>query len=173
MGPQLSRVAVTAAIAKYLNTAGILYLANVYPYPAKFTPEGEFYEGEDPGIDSGSMIFMRLESQHEKRIALRGALAGGKMVTYQLALTSLFRSSKPKTQDAGADNDAFLDSLIAAIRASKTAGTTDGTVFSWGEGGINGGDDLQTEVFYPRPIKAGISQTNSRMTIQVLEETVN
>jgi hypothetical protein len=119
------------------------------------------------------MIFMRLEQQRERRIELRGATGGGKMITYQLALTILFRSSKKKTQDAGADNDAFLDSLLGAIRASKTAGTNDGTVFQWGEGSINGGEDVDLTVYYPRPINGGIIQVNSRLVVQVLQQTTN
>ena len=166
------RVAVTNAIATYLNGAGVTSLSNVFPYPAKFTPEGEFYEGEDPGTQDGALIFMRLGTQRSKRIELRGFTdPGGKMMTFTLTLTIIHRSSKQKTQDAGADNDAFLDSLIAAIEASKTAGPSDGTVFQWGEGGINGGEDLDLEVYYPRPIKAGVTQTNSRLVVQVLHQT--
>lgn len=168
---QGSRVALTNAIAAYLNGAGVSNLANVYPYPAKFTPEGEFYTGEDPGTQSGAMIFMRIESQREKRIELRGAVGGGKMISYSLALTILFRSSKKKSQDAGEDNDTFLDSLLEAIRASKTAGTSDGTVFSWGEGGDTGGDDMQLDVYYPRPIDNSITQVNSKLIIQCLQHT--
>lgn len=170
---QGSRVALTNAIATYLNGAGVESLANVYPYPAKFTPEGDFYAGEDPGTQSGAMIFMRIESQREKRIELRGATGGGKMIFYSLALTILFRSSKKKSQDAGLDNDSFLDALLDAIRASKTAGTDDGTVFQWGEGGENGGDDMQLDVFYPRPIDNQITQVNSKLIVQCLQQTTN
>ena len=166
-----SRVAVTNAIATYLNGAGVQYLANVYPYPAKFTPEGEFYSGEDPGTSDGAMIFMRLGAQNEKRAALQGAPAGGKFVYYTLTMTILFRSSKQKTQDAGLDNDTFLDSLLDAIRADKNAGTNDGTVWQWGEGTQQGGEDLRLEVFYPHPLKqaAAVSQTNSRLEVTVLQ----
>ena len=166
------RVAVTNAIAAYLNGYGVTSLSNVYPYPAKFTPEGEFYDGEDPGTQDGALIFMRLGRQESTRIELRGAPPGGKMMKFELTLTIIHRSSKQKSQDAGADNDAFLDSLIDAIEASKTAGTSDGTVFSWGEGGLNGGTDLQLETYYPRPIKAGVTQTNSRLLVTVLHQTV-
>jgi hypothetical protein len=164
-----SRVNVTAAVAEYLNNYGIEGLGNVYPYPAKFTPEGEFYQGEDPGTQSGALIFMRIESQRERRVVLQGAPPGGKFVTYSLALTILFRSSKKKSQDAGADNDAFLDALMTAIRASKTAGTDDGTVFQWAEGGENGGEDMTLDVYYPRPIDGSITQCNSRLVVQVCQ----
>ena len=169
----MSRVAINNAIQTYLTNANIPDLANVYAYPAKFTPEGEFYDGEDPGTSSGAMIFMRLGTQHATRIELRGATQGGKFINYQLILTILFRSSKPKSQDAGQDFDAFLDNLLAAIAASKTAGTNDGTIFSWGEGARFGGDDLELEVYYPRPISASITQCNARLTVQVLAQTTN
>ena len=166
-----SRVAVTNAIQTYLAGAGVTYLADIYPYPAKFTPEGEFFSGEDPGTDSGAMIFMRLSTQHDVRMSLQGLPPGGKMVYYKLELTNLFRSTKPESQDAGADNDTFLDSLLTTIRASKTAGTTDGTVWQWGEGSTRGGNDLNLEVFYPRPLGArnAVTQTNSHLTISVLQ----
>lgn len=166
-----SRVAVTNAIQTYLSGAGVTYLSNVYAYPAKFTPEGEFFTGEDPGTESGAMIFMRLASQHDVRMSLQGLPPGGKMTYYKLDLTILFRSSKPESQDAGADNDLFLDSLLEAIRASKTAGTTDGTVWQWGEGSTRGGQDLELEVFYPRALQArnNVTQTNSKLIISVLQ----
>ena len=164
------RVAVTNAIATYMNGAGVISLSNVFPYPAKFTPEGEFYEGEDPGTQDGALIFMRLGTQRSKRIELRGMPPGGKMMQFELTLTIIHRSSKQKTQAAGADNDELLDSLITAIEADKNAGAP-GIVFSWGEGGITGGEDLQLETFYPRPIKAGVTQTNSRLLVQVLHQT--
>ncbi len=171
MGSSVSRVAITAAIANYLNGAGVTYLANCYSYPAKFTPEGEFFEGEDPGTDSGAMIFLRLGRESSERIELRGAPAGGKMRTYSLTMNILFRSTKPLSQDAGLDNDTFLDSLITAIEASKTAGTSDGTVFSWGEGGISGGRDLELETFYPHSINKQVTQVNSTLVVQVLHQT--
>jgi hypothetical protein len=166
-----SRVSVTAAIQTYLQNAGITYLSNVYAYPAKFTPEGDFFDGEDPGTQSGALIFMRLANQHDVRMSLQGLPAGGKMTYYDLELTIIFRSMKPLSQDAGLDNDTFLDSLLEAIRASKTAGTTDGTVWQWGEGSTRGGSDLELEVFYPRPLASsnGVTQTNSRLKIAVLQ----
>ena len=172
---QGSRTALTNAIATYLGGAGIPFLTseNVFPYPAKFTPEGDFYAGEDPGTQSGAMIFMRIENQRERRIELRGATGGGKMITYNLALTILFRSSKKKSQDAGKDNDDFLDALLDAIRASKTAGTDDGTVFSWGEGEMAGGDDMALDVYYPRPIDNQITQVNSKLVVTCLQQTTD
>ena len=144
-------------------------LSNVYPYPAKFTPEGEFFSGEDPGTQEGAVIFLRVASQNERRMSLQGAPAGGKMVMYSLDMTIIFRSMLPRTQDVGAANDAFLDSLLFAIRASKTAGTSDGTIWQWGEGSQVGGQDIELEVFYPRPLAAsqGVTQVNSNLKIQV------
>jgi len=166
-----SRGAVVAAIQTYLQNYGVTYLSNVYAYPAKFTPEGEFFSGEDPGVDSGAMIFLRLARQHEDRIVLEGLPPGGKMVYYTCEMTILFRSMKPKSQDAGADNDTFLDSLLGAIRASKVCGTTDGTIWQWGEGSTRGGPDLDLETYFPRPLAGsnGVTQTSSRLNVSVLQ----
>lgn len=166
---QASRVAVSQAIADYLNGAGVAYLSNVYPYPAKFTPEGELYESDDPGTQDGALIWMRLGTQKERREALQGAPAGGKFVYYALTMVIVFRSTKQLSQDAGYDNDVFLDSLLDAIRASKTAGTDDGTVWQWGEGTQLGGDDLNLEVFFPRPINNAVTQCNSRLDVTVVQ----
>jgi len=165
-----SRVAVTSAIQNYLQNSGITYLSNVYAYPAKFTPEGDFFDGEDPGTQSGALIYMRLANQHDVRVSLQGLPSGGKMTYYTLELTCIFRSQKPKSEDAGLDNDTFLDSLLEAIRASKTAGTT-GVIWQWGEGSTRGGQDLDLEVFYPRPLAGAnaVTQTNSLLKISVLQ----
>ena len=167
-----SRGAVVAAIQTYLQNAGITSLSNVYAYPAKFTPEGEFFSGEDPGVQEGALIFLRLGRQHEDRVVLEGLPPGGKMVYYTCEMTILFRSMKPKSQDAGLDNDAFLDSLLGAIRADKLCGTSGtGVIWQWGEGSTRGGSDLDLETYFPRPLASsnGVTQTSSRLIVSVLQ----
>ena len=169
---QGSRQAVVNAIASYLGGAGITFLSssNVFGYPPKVTSEGDFYL-EGPGVQEGAMIFMRLATQRERRIELRGATGGGKMITYSLQMVIFFRSTKKKSQDAASDCDSFLDSLLIAIRASKTAGTNDGTVFQWGEGTEDGGEDVQLEVGFPVIVNGSVSQINARLDVLVLQQT--
>ena len=135
----------------YINGAGITSLGNCYAYPPKFVPEDEFFDNVDPGTESGALIFLRLSAERSKRIELRGHPPGGKMRFRECMMIILFRSTKQLSEEAGYDNDTFLDSLITAIEADKNAGAP-GTVFSWGEGELYGGEDLQLDVGLPRPI---------------------
>jgi hypothetical protein len=166
----MSRATVRAAITDYLLNYGVTNLSNVYPFPAKLTPEGEFFQGEDPGHQSGAVIFLYLENQRESRIALGGPHDGRKQVEYQFILESYLRSTKKKSEDAGADNEAFLDSLVTAIRADRTAGHP-GVVFSWGEGTINGGPDIEITSYYPKQINgsAAATQVYSMVRVMVIE----
>ena len=177
----MSRQTVRAAIQSYLTTniglptALITNLSTVFSYPPKLTPEGDFFAGQDPGHQAGAVIYLWIESQSEKRIELRGATGGGKMVTYRFALDCYFRSYSKKAEDAALANEQFIDSLVAAIRASKTAGTTDGTVFQWGEGSTLGGQDVDVETFYPKMLGGTFSgtQTYSSVKVTALEQIVN
>ena len=121
----MSRTTIRAAVQSYLQglgqngTGSISYLTNVYSFPAKFTKDMEFYQGEDPGIGAGCLMFLYIERENRKRIALGGANSGKKFVTYNFVLDCFFRSTEQKTQDVGAMNDVFLDSLIAQIEADR------------------------------------------------------
>jgi hypothetical protein len=44
----VSRETVRTQFVNYLNGKGITYLSSVKTFPAKFTPEGDFYDNEDP-----------------------------------------------------------------------------------------------------------------------------
>jgi hypothetical protein len=131
----------------------------------------EFYEGDDPGTNNGAVIFLYIESEREKRIAFGGPTSGEKMVTYTFVLDCFFRSTSRKTQDVGANNDVFLDSLTSAIRANRIAGAP-GVIFSWGEGQHeSGGDDIQVTSYYPRLLNGAGSATQvvSSVRVTVLE----
>ena len=73
----MSRETVRTQFVNYLNAAGITHLGSVKTFPAKFTPEGEFYANEDPGHQSGAIVYPYIESQREKSIELTGATGGG------------------------------------------------------------------------------------------------
>ena len=107
----MSRTAVRAQVATYLSGAGVTFLNTVKPFPAKFTSEMEFFQGEDPGHSSGAIVYLYIASQKESRIALGGANNGRKAMEYEFVLDCFMRSMHRKSEDAGADNDTFLDSL--------------------------------------------------------------
>lgn len=168
----MSRTTVRAQFVNYLNNAGITYLSEVKNFPAKFTPEGDFYQGEDPGHQQGCIVFPYIESQSEKRIELTGATGGGKEISYDVSFTCIFRSNKRKTEDAGVDAETFLDSFTNAIRASKNCGGN-GPIFQWGESGTNNGADIEVVSYYPRQLNgsAAVTQVVSTVKVRIIEIT--
>jgi hypothetical protein len=167
----MSRTTVRNAVATYLEGADITGLTSVFAYPPKITPEGDFYEGSAPDHKSGAVIYLWIQGQREQRIAVGGFTNGRKMVSYEFVLDCYFRSTTPKAEDAMSENDTFIDSLISEIRANRIAGAP-GVVFQWGEGGHNGGTDIETVSYYPKMLgaAASVSQIYSEVRISVLEE---
>jgi len=91
-----------------------------------------------------------------------------------VVFTCIFRSTKRKTEDAGADAEAFIDSFTNAIRASKNCGGN-GPIFQWGEGSTSGGDDIDVVVYYPKQINgsAQVTQVVSTVRVSVIEITAS
>ena len=170
----MSRETVRTQFVNYLNGAGVTYLSGVKTFPAKFTPEGDFYDNEDPGHAQGAIVYPYIETQREKRIELTGPTGGGKEISYTVVFTCIFRSNKRTTEDSGADSEAFLDSFINAIRASKNCGGS-GPIFQWGEGSTTGGDDIEVVSYYPRQINgsASVTQVVSTVRVTVIEITAS
>lgn len=164
----MSRESVRGAIVEYLTNANITLLTDVLPFPPKLTVEGDFYNGNDPNHKSGCIIFLWIESERENRIAVGGATNGRKMVEYNFLMDCYFRSTDPLSENAAQENEEFLDSLIAAIRASRTAGTSDGTIFAWGEGASFGGPDIEVVSYYPRSLNGAMSVTQTYSTVRVV-----
>lgn len=164
----MSRTAVRAAITNYLQNAGIKYLGTVFAHPPKWTNESDFTLNGYPGQGSGVVIYVHLRRQHEIRIALGGATGGMKLRPYKCTLICLMNSKKPHTEDVGADNDAFIDSLVTAIEANRNAGNP-AAVFQWGEGDTLYGVDIQVETHLPRTIRQQTSRVFSLADVTVLE----
>ena len=181
MGEAVSRTTVRSAIQTYLQgksqsgNGAISSLSTVYGFPPKLTKEGDFFADDDPGTQSGAVIYLYIEHEVRKGIELRGAPAGGKLVDYTFILNCYFRSMKQKAEDAGADNETFLDSLVTAIELDKTAGAP-GVIFHWGEGsGTWRGPDIEITSYYPRPLSssAGVMQVYSEVRVHVVEQIAN
>jgi len=164
----MPRATVRAAITSYLSSQNIALLSTVMPHPPKFTVDGTIFQGVTPGTGTGAVIYIHLAEQDEHRIELRGNAPGGKARPYVVSLICVMHSKKRTTQEAGADNDTFLDSLVAAIEANKNAGQP-GVVFLWGEGSDLYGTDIKVTAEMPRPMKLGVSQVYSRVDVIALE----
>ena len=183
----MGRATVRAAIADYLTlgmtTGQITFLSNVFANPAKVTAEGDFFEGEQPGTDSGAVIYVYLfdkSGMRESGGPSIGPTPAVKTKRYNVILLCPFRSTHKDTQSVGTDNDTFLDSLEAWIERDRTAGTAGpsgippgtgtGAVSQWGEGDGPETWDINVKSFLPRPIRAGVSQVWNTIEIITLEQ---
>jgi hypothetical protein len=170
------RESVRSAVQAYLapDASNIANLGNVYSYPAKFTPEGDFYLNEDPGHSTGAVIFIYLGRQSERRIALGGAHNGEKRTSLEIVLDCFIRSTSNKAEDCGLAADQFLDDLVDRIRADRTAGAPS-VIFQWGEGDTVGGTDIEVQCLYPKTINGSAQVTqvyaSVRTTVITVEHT--
>ena len=180
----MTHAAVRAQIVSYLETNAstasggnntIPFLNVVYGFPPKFTPEGQIMGNSLPdtwGINSGSIIYLYFPSSTERQIEFRGTTdPNGKFVYYDLHLICVMFSEHAESEDAGADNETFIDGLRQAVRNSKNAGGT-GAVFSWGQGNQTGSNDINITMDLPQQMNGRFGRTYvySLAKIQVLED---
>lgn len=168
------RTAVRTAVQAYLDpsASAIPYLGKVYAHPAKFSPEGDFFENTDPGHSTGAVMYLYLQRQSERRMALGGPHSGKKATTFDLVLDCFIRSTSNLAEDCGEAADAFLDALVDRIRADRNAGDPS-VIFQWGEGSTVGGTDIEVEALYPRTIMGAQKVTqvyaSVRLTVLAIE----
>ena len=161
----MSRSTVRAAVAAYFTPATVTGLASMHNYPAKINNEGEFVL---PTGGFGAFVYIHLQDQSEKRIALGGPTSGIKWRHYMVTLMCIYRSNDPKAEVAGTNNDAFLDAMVAHILADRKLGNS-AVIFQAGEGGDTGGDDIRVQSGLPKAMKAGLVQVFSTISFQVVE----
>lgn len=169
----MSRASVRETITTYLEAKGadgtIPFLVNVFGFPAKVTSEQELYPS-DPGIQVGANIFVYLPTNRRRHISLQGPHGGSNEFFFEVMLRCFMLSQQPLSQDAGADNEAFLDGVVAAIMADRNAGNA-AEVFQWGMGTVTGGDDIEVTSYYPQSVAGlqGATLTLSDCRVQALE----
>jgi len=163
----MSRQTVRAAVASYLSpaTSQLPFLGNVYAHPAKFTPEGDFFDGQDPGHSNGVVMFIYIGRQDERRAALGGPHNGRKVVEYDLILDCFIRTMGSKAEDCGAASDQFLDALVAYIRADRNAGNPS-VIFQWGEGSYPGSVDIEVQALYPKSLRGSLQASQVYATVR-------
>lgn len=164
-----NRQAVRLAITSFLNQhiKEVPHLSKVFGFPAKFTAEGQFYDGEGPGSLRGAFIYLYFGDSQDERIALGGPTDGRKWVRYDLSMRCIFRSQQKLSQAAGEANEAMLDGLTTLIRSSRNADAP-GTIFQWGEGDQRGGVDIHVKSYYPEVIGAKVDTTQIISDVEVL-----
>lgn len=178
----MGRQSTVAAIAAYLQqptqfSGAIPSLNAVFAYPPKLIQGQDFYNNLPAGTASGAFMYIALEHQTEKRIALGGAHSGNKWRQYQATLVCFMRYVGPTLEQALSDVDAFIDGLTTFIQADRNLGTAPapgneilpGMIFQAGEGGDHGGEDLVVDVMLPKVINQGTTVTFFTVAMQVAE----
>lgn len=170
----MPRTEIRSAVTDYLTdgVGTVPSLSTVYGHPPKLVNETDFYSAELPGTSTGAIIFIYLGPHDSQRVAVGGPHSGKKFRTYPLGLMCYLLSMKTEAQDAGVDNDAFLDGLQAWIEADRTADSA-GVVFEWGEGGENRSPDILTHSMLPRIRNGGAVTifTSVEVTVRELATT--
>lgn len=176
---------VSQAIYDYLEptASNIPNLGTLYRSLPKVANEADLFTNTFSGAGIGATIYFFCVDQKETRIALGGPPppyggGGHKFVEYTFAFLVVFRSDLPQTIDGQIAYDSFKDAFTARIRANRTAGTDNaiyggdgtGVIFQWGEGGVDGGVDIQAQHFVPRTIKGEVTLFQSLYHINVCED---
>jgi hypothetical protein len=160
------RTAVEAFFANQIALGNIPTLGTVYGYPEKIMDEAEMYANVQPGTSDGAFLFLHLMRSRDDLAAFQE-----KRIVYELTMTFVFRSTKDSAVDAGIDNETMLDAVVKTIRANRTCGTTDGTIFQWGLGSKGSTTDIEVESFYPQSLHASqaATQIQSIIKLQVVQ----
>lgn len=140
----MSRATVRAAIVAWFAPPNVPGLNAVFTSKRKNISGQEFFGGQ-VGVGSGAIAWVYFERKHEVRRAFGGmpgpSTGGKKRVTYTVGLVVNFRSNKERMEDAADDHDALMDAIEARLRLGRTLGDA---VFSAGEGGETGREDIET-----------------------------
>lgn len=151
----MSRKSVRNAVAAYFAPPVIPGLNTVFRAPVREVEGQQFFTGQG-GDQSGAVAYVAVAYETDHRMSVP-RVTGIKRATYRVALSILFRSTLVDTKDGDSDPleavqdacDDIIDAIKARLRADATLG---GTVFSAGEGGERGADDIEITSFLPRLI---------------------
>lgn len=158
----MGRVAVREGIADYLSGANITNLTTVLIHPPKVTEDGRIIA---PTATFGGLVYVHLGEQSERRIAAGGRTAGMKMRLYRVSLVAVFRGVDPQAENVDAQNDIFIDSLVAAIEANRTPAG----VWQWGSGDTFGAPDIEIRTDLPETLRQQTTQIWNVLTVSALE----
>ena len=174
---------VSNAIYEYLkpDNSNIANFGTLYQTLPKIAQESDLFTNTYPGVGVGATIYQFFTDQVESREALGGPHDGRKLRKYTLTLMIIMKSDLPDTESGQLLYNQFIDDLTAWIQADRNAGTEavslggtgeyagSGCVWQWGEGGINGGPDIDIQHMIPRTINGEVTLFQSVAHITVLE----
>lgn len=184
---QFVRQAIADYLTKGIDQGSIEFLSTVYQHAPKLANENDFYSAQIPGTGSGAVIFIFIGPTTRQRTspgarAANNTYGGWKWIEYQIGLMCYLRSVKPEAEEAGQDNDAFLDSLIDWIQADRNLGTAPetvltgaavplGAIFQAGEGGLTPGQtDLTVHSLLPKVNKMATLTTFTSVDMKVCQQ---
>lgn len=135
----------------------VKYLGTLWTAGPREAADDDFWP--TAGQSSGAVATVHIVTSTEKRESFGGGgdgnipPAGQKRIDYQCYLECYFKSRQQRTEEATGDFDAFLDSLVARMRADRTWGTGGRTFDQIWQAGeditISPGDpSLQNGVFF-------------------------
>ena len=133
----MSRKTTRHLVADYLTAHKPAGVGTVFASPPKVARTGDALAGLPAGTPSGSVVYVEILRSQELRVGVGGPTAGKKTVVHDLRLHLLFRSVRPKAEDAMDDHDDQVEAILALIRADRTLGSTTATpspIFQNGEG---------------------------------------
>ena len=169
----MGRASVRSAIQAYLDPSfsHITNLGQVFAHPPKFTTEGDFVQGSDPGHSTGAVIYIHFPSQSETPVTIGPVGSSLKNRIFHVGLICVLRYKGNDSQEAGAQNDAFIDSLVEWIEANRTANSSSNQnpIFQWGEGDRSGQFDIDVKAGMPKTIRQQTSQVFSTVDLMAME----
>lgn len=174
---------VSNAIYYYLHPdqSNIANFGTLYQSLPKVASEADLFTNTYPGVGVGVTAYMFFTAQSETREALGGPHDGRKYRNYTLTLMIIMKSDLPTTEAGQLLYNQFIDDLTAWIQSDRNAWTESpelggqgpyagtGYVWQWGEGGINGGPDLDFQHLIPRTIDGEVTLFQSVCHVQVAE----
>jgi hypothetical protein len=152
------------------NQTSIPGLADVFTVLPQGMSEADIMSGEllaaPQGV--GGVIYLFIETQEDRRIALGGATNGRKCVTYGVAMDCRLKSDLDTRAAAQSAFNKFRDGLSEVIRSNRNAGDPS-VVFSWGEGSMLGGPDMHWSFAVPKTLSGASLVMHGICRVTVLE----
>lgn len=171
------------AVYYYLlpENANITNYGTLYQALPKVANEQDLFTNTFPGLGMGATVYMLPTSSTDTRIAMGGQHDGRKWVEYVFSFLIVFKSDATDTVTGQLAYSQFISDFTAWIRADRNAWTEGigqggrgpyggtGIVFQMGEGGVNGGPDLQFRHFVPRTLNGGVTIYQGTLALTVTE----
>lgn len=156
----MGKAAVLQAVVDFLDPSqgsNITYLSTVYAALPKVANEDDLFQLQPPGSGIGAVVYVFIEGHHEWLEELVGIRNDGlgKLRAYTVGLLCILKSDLETALEGQTAFDEFMDSLLARIQSSRTAGDA-GVIWQWGLGDTHNPMDLRFDYPVPRQARGGV-----------------